>query len=88
MDVVDEELGRPPHSSRRLITFVKDRPGHDFRYAIDAARIEGELGWRPRHDLEGGLRATVRWYSEHRDWLDAVASGAYRDYYARQYEGG
>ena len=85
LDVVDEELGRPPHSSRGLITFVQDRPGHDFRYAIDTARIEGELGWRPRHGLEGGLRATVRWYLGHRDWLDAVAGGTYRDYYARQY---
>ena len=85
LDVVDDEIGRPAGTSRDLITFVQDRPGHDFRYAIDTARIERELGWRPRHDLEGGLRATVRWYLNHRAWLDAVAGGTYRDYYARQY---
>ncbi|MGI9174386.1 MAG: dTDP-glucose 4,6-dehydratase [Rhodothermales bacterium] len=85
LDVVDDELGRPAGTSRGLITFVQDRPGHDFRYAIDTARIENELDWRPRHDLENGLRATVRWYLEHRAWLDAVAGGTYRDYYARQY---
>ena len=85
LDVVDEELGRPPGTSRGLITFVRDRPGHDFRYAIDTTRIESELGWRPRHDLESGLRATVHWYLQHRAWLDAVSDASYRDYYARQY---
>lgn len=84
--VVDEELGRPPGTSRGLITFVRDRPGHDFRYAIDPTRIERELSWRPRHDLESGLRTTIQWYRHHRDWLDAVAGGTYREYYARQYE--
>ena len=61
-----------------LRTFVDDRPGHDRRYAIDAVKIQGELGWRPEHDLDTGLAATVRWYLDHRDWCDAVTSGSYR----------
>ncbi len=60
-----------------LKTFVEDRPGHDRRYAIDAAKIRGELGWRPAHDLDAGLAETVRWYLDHRDWCDAVLSGCY-----------
>ncbi len=72
-----------------LITFVPDRPGHDRRYAIDPAKIERELGWRPAHDLEAGLEATVRWYLEHRSWWERIRSGRYRDYYERLYgEGG
>ncbi len=71
--------GASPEPGRRaLIRFVKDRPGHDFRYAIDPSRIEAELGWRPRHDLESGLRDTVRWYLENRDWWERIRSGAYR----------
>ena len=65
-----------PHA--RLIRFVTDRPGHDARYAIDASKIRGELGWRPRHGFEDGLRHTVRWYLDHRDWWERVMSGAYR----------
>ncbi|MCC6643070.1 MAG: dTDP-glucose 4,6-dehydratase [Deltaproteobacteria bacterium] len=61
-----------------LKTFVADRPGHDRRYAIDAARIRDQLGWRPRHDFESGLARTVRWYLENRDWCEAVQSGKYR----------
>ena len=65
-----------PHES--LIEFVTDRPGHDARYAIDAAKIEAELGWRPRHGFEDGLRQTVRWYLDHKGWWERVMSGAYR----------
>ncbi len=61
-----------------LRTFVDDRPGHDRRYAIDAVKIQEELGWRPKHDLDTGLAATVRWYLDRRDWCDAVTSGSYR----------
>ena len=62
----------------RLITYVSDRPGHDFRYAIDASKIERELGWRPRESFESGLEKTVRWYLDNQDWWQAIQSGAYR----------
>ena len=72
-----------PHS--RLITFVKDRPGHDRRYAIDATRIRQELGWEPQKRFEAGLRATVEWYLGHMEWVKAVASGAYRSWVETNY---
>jgi dTDP-glucose 4,6-dehydratase len=64
-----------------LIRLVPDRPGHDFRYALDASRIRNDLGWRPRHDFACGLRKTVEWYLAHRDWTGRVQSGAYRAAY-------
>ena len=85
LDLLDEELGRPAGYSRRLITFVKDRPGHDFRYALDASRLRQELGWQPAYTLEEGLRETIRWYLSHRDWLEAVTDASYRAYYEKQY---
>ena len=87
LDLVDEHLGRSPGTAQRLITFVKDRPGHDFRYAMDFTRLRDELGWTPRHDLDAGLRETVGWYAAHRDWLDAVRDQSYRSYYEDQYAG-
>lgn len=75
------ELGKP----EKLITFVRDRPGHDRRYAIDAGKIRRELGWRPRYTFAEGLKDTVRWYVEHRSWWEKVKSGEYRDYYRRMY---
>jgi len=87
LDTVDDALDRPQGTSRELITFVEDRPGHDFRYAMDFSRIHDELGWTPSHSLDEGLQATVDWYLTHRDWLDAVQSDAYRDYYQQQYGG-
>jgi dTDP-glucose 4,6-dehydratase len=69
----------------RLITYVKDRPGHDRRYAIDARKIERELGWRPAETFETGIRKTVQWYLDHPDWAARVQSGAYRDWVAKQY---
>ena len=69
----------------RLITYVKDRPGHDRRYAIDARKIERELGWRPAETFETGIRKTVQWYLDHPDWVARVLSGAYRDWVAKQY---
>jgi len=71
-DRVDEFAPQLGGDSRRLITFVKDRLGHDRRYAIDAAKIQSELGWTPAHDFEEGLRLTVRWYLDHQDWVQAV----------------
>ncbi|MBV8604189.1 MAG: dTDP-glucose 4,6-dehydratase [Pelomonas sp.] len=69
----------------RLITYVKDRPGHDRRYAIDARKIERELGWRPAETFATGIRKTVQWYLDHPDWVARVQSGAYRDWVAQQY---
>jgi len=69
----------------RLITYVKDRPGHDRRYAIDARKVERELDWRPAETFETGIRKTVQWYLDHADWVAAVQSGAYRDWVSRQY---
>ncbi len=69
----------------RLITYVKDRPGHDRRYAIDARKIERELGWRPAETFETGIRKTVQWYLDHPDWVARVQSGAYKDWVAKQY---
>jgi dTDP-glucose 4,6-dehydratase len=79
------ELRPGPADYRELITFVRDRPGHDRRYAIDAAKMRRELGWEPRHDFHGGIEQTLRWYLKHRDWCDRVRSGDYRHYYERQY---
>ncbi len=73
-DLVDEFRPDLGGQSRRLITFVKDRPGHDRRYAIDASKIRRELGWTPAHSFEQGLRETVRWYLDHQDWVQAVLS--------------
>jgi dTDP-glucose 4,6-dehydratase len=72
-----------PH--QKLITFVKDRPGHDRRYAMDARKIERELGWRPRETFESGIRKTIEWYLQHEDWVEAVTSGSYRQWISKQY---
>ena len=85
-DLVDES--RPGSGSRRkLITFVKDRPGHDRRYAMDARKIERELGWKPKQTFETGLRKTVRWYLENEEWVKDVTSGSYRQWIAMHYSG-
>ena len=77
--LVDELRPGLPHAPcSSLVTFVKDRPGHDLRYAIDAAKIQGELGWQPQHDFESGLRQTVRWYLDNPRWVQRVTSGVYR----------
>ena len=77
----------PANSRRDLITFVKDRPGHDRRYAIDARKIERELGWKPKETLETGLRKTVRWYLDNEAWVRDVTSGSYRQWIATHYSG-
>ena len=83
---MDQKLGRATGTSEQLITFVKDRPGHDLRYAIDATKIERELGWRPSVTFEQGLEKTVTWFLENEDWLNNVTSGSYQDYYSKQYQ--
>jgi dTDP-glucose 4,6-dehydratase len=74
-------LGKPTS----LIRYVKDRPGHDRRYAIDPSKVERDLAWRPQETWESGLEKTIRWYVENGEWIERVRNGAYRDYYARQY---
>ena len=83
--VMDEKLGREQGSAEKLITYVKDRPGHDKRYAIDAGKIKKELGWEPSLQFEEGLRKTVDWYLRNQEWLDSVTSGEYQNYYKEQY---
>ena len=83
---MDEKLGRPAGDSEKLITYVKDRPGHDLRYAIDSSKIHKELGWKPSVTFEEGLAKTIEWYLENEEWLAHVTSGTYKDYYASQYE--
>ena len=82
---MDEKLGRPTGTSEQLITFVKDRPGHDLRYAIDATKINKELGWKPSVTFEEGLSITIDWFLANQKWLDNVTSGDYQNYYNNQY---
>ena len=84
-DLVDEMAGGRGDSRRGLITFVKDRPGHDRRYAMDATKIEGELGWRPRETFESGIRKTVQWYLNNDEWARNVTSGSYRQWIETHY---
>ncbi|HHU58348.1 MAG TPA: dTDP-glucose 4,6-dehydratase [Bacteroidales bacterium] len=83
--VMDQELNRPQGDSAGLITFVKDRAGHDQRYAIDAEKLSSELGWKPSLQFEEGLTKTVRWYLSNQEWMNRVLSGAYESYYNEQY---
>src|SRR5690606_22386343 len=83
--IMDSKLSRTPGESAQLITFVKDRPGHDLRYAIDAGKIHRELGWSPSVTFEQGLEKTVDWYLCNGEWLEHVTSGAYLEYYKKQY---
>ncbi|MDO4682907.1 MAG: dTDP-glucose 4,6-dehydratase [Lautropia sp.] len=85
--LLDEMKPDAAGSYERLITFVKDRPGHDRRYAIDADKIERELGWRPAETFETGIRKTVRWYLDNQDWVANVQSGAYREWIEHNYQG-
>jgi dTDP-glucose 4,6-dehydratase len=83
--LMDERLGRPTGTSEQLVTYVKDRAGHDLRYAIDSAKLQKELGWSPSVTFEQGLALTVDWYLANQQWLDHVTSGDYQKYYERQY---
>jgi dTDP-glucose 4,6-dehydratase len=84
-DLLDQRLERPAGKNRNLITFVKDRAGHDLRYAIDASKIARELGWYPVETFETGIAKTIDWYLANQTWLDHVTSGAYEEYYEKQY---
>lgn len=84
-DLVDEFAGKRATPRRGLITYVKDRPGHDRRYAMDARKIEKELGWRPKETFESGIRKTVRWYLENENWVRDVTSGTYRQWIETHY---
>jgi len=84
-NIMDKKLSRPAGTSARLITYVKDRPGHDLRYAIDASKLNKELGWRPSLQFEEGLEKTVDWYLANEDWINDITSGNYQHYYAEQY---
>lgn len=84
-DIMDKKLGRPNGTSKNLITFVKDRAGHDHRYAIDSSKLKNELGWEPSLTFEEGLEKTVDWYLNNQSWLENVTSGSYLQYYKDQY---
>ena len=84
-NMMDEKLGNAPGTSGNLITYVKDRPGHDKRYAIDATKISSQLGWKPSVTFEEGLSETIDWYLENQQWLNHVTSGEYQKYYDLQY---
>ncbi len=83
--LMDQKLGRPEGESEKLITYVTDRAGHDMRYAIDATKLETEIGWKPSVTFEEGLDRTVDWYLENREWIENITSGDYRAYYDKMY---
>ena len=85
-EIMDRKLGRPEGKSAEFITFVTDRAGHDFRYAIDASKLENELGWSPSVAFDQGFEKTIDWYLENEAWLDGVTSGAYQSYYSEHYD--
>ncbi len=85
--IMDKKLGREDGTSAKLITYVKDRPGHDLRYAIDPSKLIAETGWRPETTFEVGLEKTVDWYLANQEWLKNVTSGAYLTYYQKMYQG-
>jgi dTDP-glucose 4,6-dehydratase len=83
---MDRKLGREQGESAKLITFVKDRAGHDMRYAIDSSKLQRELGWKPSLQFEEGLEKTVDWYLANQEWMDNITNGGYQNYYKKQYE--
>lgn len=84
-EIMDRKLGREHGESAKLITYVKDRAGHDLRYAIDSSKLQRELGWKPSLQFEEGLEKTVDWYLENQAWMDNITNGAYQNYYQKQY---
>lgn len=86
INTVDRLLGRKKGESEKLITYVTDRPGHDFRYAIDSSKLKNELGWKPSLQFEEGIEKTVKWYLDNKEWMKNVTSGDYKEYYKKIYE--
>jgi dTDP-glucose 4,6-dehydratase len=84
---MDKKLNRPEGSSENLITYVKDRPGHDLRYAIDSSKLQNEFDWSPIPEFADGLEKTVEWYLTNEKWLERVLSGDYGKYYTLMYSG-
>jgi dTDP-glucose 4,6-dehydratase len=84
---MDRKLGRPEGTSEKLITYVRDRPGHDLRYAIDSSKLQRELGWTPIPEFAAGLEKTVDWYLSNGKWLERIISGDYVRYYDKMYSG-
>jgi dTDP-glucose 4,6-dehydratase len=82
---MDRKLGRAAGESEKLITYVKDRAGHDLRYAIDSSKLQRELGWTPSLQFEEGIEKTIDWYLENDAWMKHVTSGDYQNYYEQQY---
>ena len=85
-DLMDSKLNLQTGTSKELITFIKDRPGHDKRYAIDASKIEKDLNWRPKETFQSGIKKTIDWYLKNTFWLKNVTSGSYQNYYSKHYE--
>jgi dTDP-glucose 4,6-dehydratase len=83
--IMDSKLARPAGTSAQLITFVKDRAGHDMRYAIDSGKLQSKLGWKPSVTFEQGLEKTVDWYLKNESWINNITSGEYEKYYQKQY---
>ena len=79
-EMLAEELVKDPLEFKRLITFVKNRPGHDLRYAIDSSKIKEELHWKPRETFETGLRKTIKWYLNNKKWVDSIKTGKYKEW--------
>mgnify|MGYP003292039843 FL=1 len=86
IEAVDRLLGNPPGHSLGLITYVKDRAGHDLRYAIDSRKLHEELGWEPSLQFEEGIEKTIRWYLDNQEWMDRVTGGEYAEYYEKMYK--
>ena len=83
---MDRKLNREPGESAALITYVKDRAGHDLRYAIDSSKLQRDLGWVPSLQFEEGLEKTVEWYLANEEWMENIINGEYQNYYKKQYE--
>ena len=84
-EILDRKLKREKGTSEKLIRFIKDRPGHDRRYAIDSTKIQNELNWKPKYDFKKGLEQTVDWYLNNAEWLNHIITGEYVKYYQNQY---